>query len=78
MTKTEYLTGEKPEKYRHLLEPLAKQRIEDMTAMLKRLSKIGGEVHKKNTKGYKAIEKRYLEIEKGIIWWKDLLEEGKN
>lgn len=76
MTKTEYLTGCKSERYKHLLKPLADMRIFDMNKLLRDLA-MKGKAMDKTSDEYKEIVKRYTETEKGIQWWKDLLEEGK-
>lgn len=76
MTKTEYLTGHLPDRYIKQLEPLAFKRMIDMQELLEKLSEEGRDMDK-TSEAYRALVKRYKEVEKAIEWWRDLLNESE-
>lgn len=73
MTRTEYLTGHKPEHYSEELIPLVIKRVGDMREFLTVL-RIEAKQLDFYSKEYKDIANRYSEIEKAITWWNELIE----
>lgn len=73
MTKTEYLTGHRPERYNAELIPLIKKRVNDMNELLEMLRNKAKNLNS-NSNEYAHIHARYQEIEAAINWWNDLLE----
>jgi ribonuclease HIII len=74
MKKTKYLTDKEPKEFKHLIQPLADERIKAMIELKKRLV-VDVKVYKYGTEEYNKIQKRYDAVTKAIIFWRKLLEE---
>ena len=76
MKTTTYLTGQHPERYKELLEPLADMRIADMKLLLDELREAAGPMEKPSSEYYQ-IKKRFKAVQDGISWWTELKYEGE-
>ena len=72
--KTRYLTGKDPKSFKHLMDPLAKERLK---AMKKLKAKLVKKVSSRDygTKKYEKVYNRYKAVVKGIHFWEKMLEE---
>ena len=71
MDQTLYLTGYTKGHYKALMDPLREQRINDMKKLLKKLRIEAGHLEI-GSKEYLSIQKRYVKIEEGILFWRNL------
>lgn len=78
MTRTEYLFGHPPEKYSHLQDPLAREKIADAEALLAEL--VPQRVYDPTTNDpyQQLLETRILEVIDAIKLWKKILDDGKD
>ena len=77
MTRTEYLFGHPPEKYKEHLEPLAKERIADAKALLEiMVPKVVYDPRAQNI-FQEELRVRIGEVMEAKALWEKILEDGK-
>lgn len=76
MDKTTYLTGFPATRYKAELEPLAKKRLADMRSLRHRIIRNSQDL-KWGSPKLEALIKRMERVDKGIIFWEELLHECK-
>ena len=75
MTRTERLTGHKPERYKEATEALSSLRIDDMKELLNVL-RIEARQLEIGSNKWSKISDRYQEVVVAIKWWNELKNEG--